>query len=246
MKAIILAAGRGSRLKSITDDRPKCLVEVRGRRLLDIQIDALRGAGIADIAIVTGYRREMLARAAATEFHNPDWARTNMVASLACAAEWLEREACVVSYSDIFYPAAAAKLLVDGAADLAITYDPDWRAQWEARFGDPLLDAETFRLDAAGNVAEIGKKPTRIDEIEGQYMGLLRFTPAGWAEIARLRDGLPPETRDRIDMTSTLQRVVEAGRVKLSAVPFRGEWGEVDTELDLRLFNATRSRTQPS
>jgi choline kinase len=238
MKAIILAAGRGSRLKSMTDDRPKCLVEVQGRRLLDIQIAALSDAGIAEIAIVTGYRREMLALPDVKEFHNPDWARTNMVASLACAAEWLEQDVCIVSYSDIFYPAAAPKLLVDHTADLAITYDPDWRKQWEARFGDPLLDAETFRLDATGNVAEIGRKPQRVEEIEGQYMGLLRFAPAGWAEIARLRATLPPETRDKIDMTSTLQRIVEAGRVNLAAVPFRGEWGEIDTELDLRVFNA--------
>jgi choline kinase len=238
MKAIILAAGRGSRLKSITDDRPKCLVEVRGRRLLDVQIAALRDTGIAEIAIVTGYRREMLELPDVKEFHNPDWARTNMVASLACAAEWLEQDVCIVSYSDIFYPAAAPRLLVGHTADLAITYDPDWRAQWEARFGDPLLDAETFRLDASGNVAEIGRKPQRVEEIEGQYMGLLRFAPTGWAEIARLRATLPPETRDKIDMTSTLQRIVEAGRVSLTAVPFRGEWGEIDTELDLRVFNA--------
>lgn len=243
MKAIILAAGRGSRLKSMTDDRPKCLVEIRGRRLLDIQIAALRETGIAEIAVVTGYRREMLTQPGVKEFHNADWARTNMVSSLACAAEWLESDACVVSYSDIFYPAAAPKLLIDRVADMAITYDPDWRAQWEARFGDPLLDAETFRLDGAGFVAEIGRKPRHIEEIEGQYMGLLRFAPAGWAEIARLRDTLPPETRDRIDMTSTLQRVVEAGRVKLSAVPFRGEWGEIDTELDLRVFNARAGKT---
>lgn len=237
MKGIILAAGRGSRLKSVTDDRPKCLVEVRGRRLLDVQIAALRDAGIADIAIVTGYRREMLALPDLKEFHNPDWARTNMVASLACAADWLSRDVCIVSYSDIFYPDTAPKLLVNCSSNLAITYDPDWRAKWEARFGDPLRDAETFRLDAGGNVAEIGRKPKEIKEIEGQYMGLLRFAPAGWAEIVRLRTVLSHETRDKIDMTSTLQRVIEAGRVRLAAVPFRGEWGEVDTEVDLRLYN---------
>ncbi|MFZ9450262.1 MAG: NTP transferase domain-containing protein, partial [Alphaproteobacteria bacterium] len=61
MRAIILAAGRGSRMRQLTDERPKCLVPLRGRPLLEWQLEALRGAGIREIGIVTGYRREMLA-----------------------------------------------------------------------------------------------------------------------------------------------------------------------------------------
>ena len=102
MKAIILAAGRGSRMKDLTEDKPKCLVKLHGKSLLDSQLQALSDAGIAEIAIVTGYKRELLANRGLFEFHNSRWAETNMVSSLACAQEWLETEPCIVSYSDIF------------------------------------------------------------------------------------------------------------------------------------------------
>lgn len=107
MKAIILAAGRGSRMKSLTDERPKCMVELRGKTLLEWQLAALRDAGIREIAIVTGYKRELLAEQGLVEFHNPRWAQTNMVSSLACAEAWLQDEPSIVSYSDIFYSPAA-------------------------------------------------------------------------------------------------------------------------------------------
>ena len=70
MKAIILAAGRGSRMNKLTQDRPKCLVELHGRSLLNIQINTLRDAGISDIGIVTGYKRELLTDRGLVEFHN--------------------------------------------------------------------------------------------------------------------------------------------------------------------------------
>lgn len=237
MRAIILAAGRGSRMKNLTDERPKCLVELRGKSLLDWQLNALREAGITEIAIVTGYKRELLAGCGLVEFHNPRWAETNMVSSLACAAQWLETGPCVVSYSDIFYDASAVRGLMDCPAMIAVTYDANWRALWEKRFGDPLLDAETFRLNADGTLAEIGNKPKAMEEIEGQYMGLLRFTPNGWGEVLRIRSALPAEQCDRIHMTGTLQRVIEAGRVPVAAVPYRKEWGEVDSADDLAAYN---------
>lgn len=236
MKAIILAAGRGSRMEEMTDDRPKCLVEVRGRSLLNRQIDALRGAGIEDIAIVTGYRREMLATRGLVEFHNARWDETNMVSSLECAAGWLEQGPCLVSYSDIFYPVEAVRRLLDSPARLAVLYDTGWQELWTKRFGDPLIDSETFRLDDAGNVIEIGNRPTALEQVQGQYMGLLRFTPEAWREIQRLRADLPPAQRDAMHMTGTLQKIIQAGRMPVAAVPFSGEWGEVDSLEDLRSY----------
>lgn len=233
MKAIILAAGRGSRMKNLTDERPKCLVELNGKPLLEWQLDALRQAGIDEIAVVTGYKRELLGNWGLVEFYNPRWAETNMVSSLACAAEWLKTKPCLVSYSDIFYDASAVSTLMNCTANLAVTYDPNWQELWERRFENPLIDAETFRLNSNGSLAEIGNKPKTIEEVEGQYMGLLRFTPAGWDEVTRIRSELAEPECDRMHMTGTLQKVIDAGNIEILGVPYRGRWGEVDSESDL-------------
>jgi len=79
-------------------------------------------------------------------------------------------------------------------------------------------------------------RPTSVDEVQGQYMGLLRLTPEGWAEVSRVRAGLTSDQRDTIHMTGILQEVVVAGRVAIAAVPYTGEWGEVDSADDLEAY----------
>lgn len=240
MKAIILAAGRGSRMRDLTDDRPKCLVELHGKALLDRQLEALREAGITEIAIVTGYMRELLSSRNLNEFHNARWAETNMVSSLACAHAWLESEPCIVSYSDIFYSHNAVKSLMTCDADLAVTYDPNWLGLWERRFVNPLLDAETFRLTPDHTLLEIGNKPKSVDEVQGQYMGLLRFTPEGWREVVKIRSSLPLALRDHIHMTGALQKIIEANGVAIKAIPYNGVWGEVDSADDLGAYHTQK------
>jgi L-glutamine-phosphate cytidylyltransferase len=242
-RAIILAAGRGSRMGNLTSEQPKCLVEFRGKPLLQWQVDALRGAGIKEIAIVTGYKPEALSSWGLTEFHNPDWAETQMVSSLACARSWLEEDPCIVSYSDIFYSSSAAQTLLNSDADLAITFDPNWLKLWEDRFGDPLLDAETFRLNSDSTLAEIGRKPSSVDEIQGQYMGLLRFSPNGWEEFVRIRKNLSTHDCAKMHMTGMLQKVLESGRKSILALPYTDPWGEFDSNEDLNhLGNANSTR----
>lgn len=217
----------------LTDERPKCLVPVKGKPLLDWQLKALREAGVQEVALVTGYKSETLSNLGLTTFYNERWAETNMVSSLERAREWLAHDQCIVSYSDIFYSASAVTALVSTEADIAISYDPKWERLWVKRFGDPLADAESFRLGADGNVRDIGNKPQTVEEVQGQYMGLLRFTPKGWAEVERLRAALPAAERDRMHMTGTLQRVIEAQRIPVVAIAYYDEWGEVDSEADL-------------
>ena len=236
MRAIILAAGRGSRMKCLTDERPKCMVELRGKTLLQWQTSALQGAGITEIGIVRGYRKEMLEEFGLTPFDNPRWAETNMVSSLACASKWLRNAPCVVSYSDIFYDASAVRMLMDTNSQLAITYDPNWRALWEDRFADPLSDAETFRIDANSDLLEIGQKPKQIEDVQGQYMGLLRFTPVSWRQVESLLAGLVPALSDKLDMTGLLQRLITEYGVKVRALPYTAEWGEVDSAEDLAIY----------
>jgi choline kinase len=138
--------------------------------------------------------------------------------------------------ADIFYESSAVSLLGNCAAPLALTYDFNWLASWQKRFDDPLLDAETFRLKPDGVLSEIGNKPRSIEEIDGQYMGLLRFTPQSWKELSRIRADMGDLERDRMQMTGALQRIIDAGRMPVRAVRYDGSWGEIDTPGDLSTY----------
>jgi choline kinase len=238
LRALILAAGRGSRMRHLGDERPKCLVELAGRPLLERQMAALRRGGCTEIAVVRGYRGEMLERSGLHGFNNERWAETNMVSSLACAAQWLREAPVIVSYADIFYRAALVRGLAEAPGDLVIAYDRKWRELWTRRFADPLADAETFRIDSSGGLLEIGGKTTRIEDIQGQYMGLLKFTPAAWRAVEALRATLEPLVRDRLDMTGMLRRLIAAGTLPISTYGTDGQWGETDNPGDVELYES--------
>jgi choline kinase len=235
MRAIILAAGRGSRMGQLGDERPKCLVEFGGKPLIERQVAALRGGGAKAVGVVRGYRAEMIKLPDLTYFQNERWAETNMVMSLATAAEWLKAGPVIVSYADIFYRHELVRELAAASGDIVVTYDRAWRSLWSRRFVDPLADAETFRADASGRLIEIGNKASSIDEIGGQYMGLLKFTPHGWKDVEALLATLDAQTRNRLDMTGLLQRLLRQN-VTIGTIGTDGQWGEIDNPSDLALY----------
>ena len=235
MRAIILAAGRGSRMGQLGDERPKCLVEFGGKPLIERQVAALRGGGAQAVGDVRGYRAEMIKLPDLTYFQNERWAETNMVMSLATAAEWLKAGPVIVSYADIFYRHELVRELAAASGDIVVTYDRAWRSLWSRRFVDPLADAETFRADASGRLIEIGNKTSSIDEIGGQYMGLLKFSPHGWRDVEMLLATLDAQTRDRLDMTGLLQRLLRRN-VAIGTIGTDGQWGEIDNPSDLALY----------
>lgn len=237
MKIIILAAGRGSRLGQRTKDRPKCMCCLQGRTLLDRCLETLMKAEVtpADIGIITGYRSEMIIVPGATYFHNPDWEQTNMFVSLTMAREWLQAGPCIVCYSDIVFSPDALRCLMDCPAPLAITsYEGYWEL-WERRMGNPLEDLETFRIDNTGKLLEIGLKPTCREDIHGQFMGLLRFTPESWGWVEEtIRQPLPKPIQ-KLDMTTLLNSMVGFG-YPVQTVSTTDLWLECDSEQDIEIY----------
>lgn len=236
MHGLILAAGRGSRMGVLGDERPKCLVELDGRPLLERQVAALRRGGAESVGVVRGYRADRLRFPQLAYFDNPRWPETNMVMSLVAASEWLRSYTVIVSYADIFYRADVISGLSNTAGSIAISYDRRWRDLWARRFSDPLSDAETFRVDSSGRLLEIGGKTTRIEEIEGQYMGLLKFTPDGWSAVESLLGTLEAPVRDRLDMTGLLKRLIPNSTLNIATFATDGQWGEIDNPSDVQLY----------
>lgn len=237
MRALILAAGRGSRMGSLTDSKPKCLVELHYKPLLCYQVESLRAAGIDEIGIVTGYCKDKLTpfvqKYHLHTFTNPKWVDSNMVYSLLCAKDWLlQSQECIVSYSDIFYQVSAVRALRDNVCDMGILYDTHWLTLWKQRFAEPLSDAESFRMKN-GILEEIGKRVDDIGLIQGQYMGLLRFSHKGLEHLFTLLDTLP--NAQHIDCTSLLQLCIMQG-LQIVCVPYKGIWGECDNQSDVALY----------
>ena len=225
MRGIILAAGRGRRMGQLTRDKPKCLLEIKGKSLLSMQIEAFKKAGVTEIGIVTGYKRERIAEYGLTEFYNPKWENSNMVVSLTCAEDWLKDNHCIISYSDIFFETAAITLLKNTTALLE----------------DPLSDAETFRVDQDNLLLEIGNSPKSFNEIQGQYMGLIRLSPSGWKSMKVILETLPNERLNQIHLTEVLNIIANTSPLKIRTIAYHGFWGEIDSESDLNLFSSEKT-----
>lgn len=244
MNAIVLAAGRGSRMGEMTANRPKCLVEVNDKTLLSYQLEALHQGGCDLVGFVSGYRREQLADYFHIEFHNSMWSSTNMVASLFCAEAWLNASTCIVSYSDLFYFSDAVEVLAQAEEDICVLYDQNWYELWAARFENPLDDAETFMINEHGFLTEIGQKASDLSKIQGQYMGLFKLSPSGWNIFSNHARTLFEQKGQNIYITDVLHLIAKQNSSSIKAMPFSGNWGEVDSESDLLFYN-DRERNKP-
>lgn len=237
MKVIILAAGRGSRLGERTKDRPKCMCTLQGRTLLDRCLESLEGAGFSreNIGIVTGYRSDMFSVPGAAFFHNEIWEQTNMFYSLTMADSWLRSEPCIVCYSDIVFSSGAVRALMDCAAPLVITSYSGYWELWEKRMPNPLEDLETFRTDENGLLLEIGKKPLVREDIQGQFMGLLRFTPESWGWVNETIRRPLSKPLNKLDMTTLLQELLQRG-YPVQTISTDDLWLECDSEEDICVY----------
>lgn len=237
IKVVILAAGEGNRLRPYTSDRPKCLVEVENCSLLDHQLDVLRSCGLKRVLVIGGYRADQLERSEFDLQINARYAETNMVWTLFSAEGHLNGDV-LVSYGDIVYSREILEQLLASTADIAITIDLDWEAFWRSRSEDPLEDAESLKLSDDGSIVEVGKKPNTVEEIQGQYMGLMKFsnTGLGWLKSvfhsAQTSKDIQGKLPEKAYMTDLIQSTIDAG-YRVESVPIHGGWIEVDTVSDL-------------
>lgn len=240
MKAVILAAGQGQRLRPLTDSYPKALVPVRGKPIIVHALESLRAAGVTDVSAVGGWKSETLEPLGIPVHVNPRYDRTNMVASLMCARDWLLGDDALVVYGDILFHPRAIEALINEKAGVAIAVNTRWREYWEARMADPLADAETLEIDDGSNVTGIGKRPTSYAQVQGQYMGLIKFSHTALPRVLGFYESLDRSTHydgkdfDNMYMTSFLQAITD--RLEpVRAVLVHGGWMEIDGLEDLEV-----------
>ena len=256
MKAIILAAGEGKRLRPLTNNTPKCLVNLFGKSLLQWQIETFRSCQIDDISVVTGYRSELINLPRLKIFQNKKFETTNMVESLFCASQELS-EQTIVSYGDIIFEKKVLDKLIQSKADFSVIVDKNWKRYWEIRFDNPLNDAESLKIDTDDNITSIGQKTQKIDEIEGQYIGLMKFQNTGLEKIKKFYEKIKSQSTNNSNpinplvsfqqsfMTDFLQGLINDG-CKLKAVEIENGWLELDTINDYNKYTELYSKNKLS
>ena len=256
MKVIILAAGQGTRLRPLTDNCPKCMVEVNGRSIIERQLETMKNCGIKeeDITIIAGYRNDVLKeKLSTTAIHvivNDEYETTNMVCSLMCARSLMEaQEDILISYGDIIYEEKVLKSVLDSKEEMSVIVDDGWYEYWSERCENPLDDAETLMFDEESYLTEIGQKTTELSRVQSQYIGLMRFQGQGLKAVLDISAQAKQRSErneklwrternyNKMYMTDLLQGLIDEGH-KLKAVHIQRGWYEIDDCEDLKVVES--------
>jgi phosphoenolpyruvate phosphomutase len=233
-RAVVLAASRGG-LDDLTQDRPKCMIDVRGQSLLQRLVWTLADSGIRNVSVVCGYRKDAVTVKGISVIDNDRYAETGELYSLACASERLDGETVIV-YGDVLFRQYILDALMGVKGDIVLAVDAlkcfeNGREHYrdlvaaDRPFSGSYLDEEPVHLRSMSADLPRG-------EISGEWMGLARLSARGAAlvrhEIAAIEaEGL----LEQADLPLLFSRLAKKHPVIVHY--FTGHWLDVDTLQDL-------------
>lgn len=226
MKALILAAGLGTRLAPITNDRPKSMVTVNGQPILFKQIENLHENGITDITIVSGYKADVLKKAVFGRYaeiniiESVDYAATNNMYSAYLAKDIFIDADFLMMNADVFYDASVIRTLLAYEASNAIVTD----------IGNYLEESMKV-IEENGRLIQISKKIEPGDAL-GVSIDIYKFSAEGGkAFFAKCTDYI--EEKGELKLWSEVALNDILAEVSFEACPLNGRWLEIDNYEDL-------------
>ncbi len=242
MKGIIVAAGMGSRLMPLTQDRPKCMLPVKEKPLIEWTIDNMKSVGCDEIIVIDGYKKEALFCDNVIRITNVDYMNNNILHSFMCAKEYMN-EAIIVSYSDIWVEPEVYKRLLDTPGDFVISVDEDWKGYYNNRNEHPLDEAENVLYENK-IVTRIGKhiNNKELSSQLGEFLGLWYMSEKGskiFCDVFnKLNDNLLPDDKFQQAkrwhssyITDLFQELVDSGH-EINCATIEKSWAEIDTTED--------------
>ena len=241
-KALIIAAGLGSRLKKHTENLPKRMLDFGGKTLLQRQLESYKKNGIKDISLVRGYKKEKINYKDIKYFENKDYKNNNILNSI-FYAEKVVNGNIIISYSDILFDKSVVERTLKSDHDISVVVDIDWRGYYVGRKDHPISEAENVIFNSNNEVEKIGKINTGNEEVHGEFIGMIKLSNRGTEifkeHFHRLKKIYwnKPFQRAKIFqkayLTDFLQELVDIG-IKVHCVIIESGWKEIDTVEDYK------------
>tara|TARA_Y100001958_G_C21142845_1_gene481077 strand:+ start:56 stop:835 length:780 start_codon:yes stop_codon:yes gene_type:complete len=238
MKAIILAAGMGTRMKHHTSNMPKGMVKILDRTLIARQISILRDQKIDKISIVTGYKSEKINYPNINFYHNENYENTNMVESLMCAKNEFDDD-IIISYADLIFSKSLVSRLIKSEIEIGVCVDPEWQNYWKYRYGNIDTDIESLSVNN-NKITELGKPINSSLGLKYRYIGVNKFSINSLNTLLDFYENKKIKLQNWSNsgndffngyMTDLLNELIGFGSV-LTPVMCPKEWLEIDTDLD--------------
>ncbi|MBY0086616.1 MULTISPECIES: phosphocholine cytidylyltransferase family protein [Brevibacillus] len=226
MKALLMAAGLGSRINEQIDGIPKCTVDIGNQALIENTITKLRRHGIEEIAMVVGYRANVITQLLGDEpirfYHNPFYDRTNSMVSLWFAREFLQGSDCLLLNADVFFESKVLEVVLQETACPVMFADPVRRYEGDYKFG-----YENGRLLRHG-------KELSLEETTGEYVGIAKLQESFLPIFLRRLQRLIQEKQYDLWWENVLYSFLGERNVYVAQIPSGLFWAEVDTWEDYR------------
>ena len=241
-KALIIAAGLGSRLKKHTENLPKCMLDFGGKTLLQRQLESYKKNGIKDISLVRGYKKEKINYKDIKYFENNDYKNNNILNSMFYAEKIINGN-IIISYSDILFDPSVVERTLKSDHDISVVVDIDWRGYYVGRKDHPISEAENVIFNSNNEVEKIGKINTGKEEVHGEFIGMIKLSNRGTEifkeHFHRLKKIYwnKPFQRAKIFqkayLSDFIQELVDIG-IKVHCVIIESGWKEIDTVEDYK------------
>ena len=232
MKALILAAGQGTRIRSTHGEHPKCLITFNNTdwTILDQQICALSHAGIRKIGIAVGYEKEQIVRHVTKKYwgslhrftfiENQYYSETNNIYSLWLARDWLKGSSFVALNADVAFDSEILPPAISSTAPITIIVDRAWRD-------------ETMKVAIRGNQITRMSKQITHEDFSATYIGITAFKKSIVDRFFEEIDGLIYDGQENVFFNIGVQRLIDDG-VRVGYAETGGRpWTEIDHAGDL-------------
>jgi len=234
MKAVILAAGRGTRLGNLTKEISKCLLQIKGRSIIDYSISNLKACGFEseDIGIIVGFQKEKIMNHLGNEYTyiiNDDFTETNDMASFYMAKDFIGDDECLFLHSDVFCDVNIIKncisankdkthLVIDAGKWTEESMKVEMKDNRLVRFSKELSDAETF----------------------GDWIGIAKFDKKMIKEVFKIiKNQLDVGNKNAWMATGCFNEMAQNKHELYFVLTENRPWIEIDFEKELNYANET-------